>query len=72
MKALLLVVGIALAGAGGYVLVHGASYTQDKSVLKIGSLEAKVAEQQSIPPWAGGVALAVGAVLVVVGLGKKN
>lgn len=72
MKALTLLIGAVLAAAGLYVLIHGASYTQDKSVVKIAGFEAKVAEQHQVPPWAGGIALAAGAVLVVVGLAKKR
>jgi hypothetical protein len=72
MKGLMLLIGAVLAAAGMFVLLHGASYTQDRSVVKIAGFEAKVSEHHAIPPWAGGIALAAGAVLIVVGLAKKR
>jgi uncharacterized membrane protein len=64
------VVGALLIGAGLFVLLKGASYTSDKSVLKVGPLEAKVSQEHEIPPWAGGAAIAAGVLLLVAGLRK--
>jgi hypothetical protein len=66
-----IIVGALLVAAGLYILIKSPSYSQDKSLAKIGSFEAKVTEEHSIPAWAGGVALAAGVVLVVVGARKK-
>jgi len=68
---LISVVGILLVLAGLYVVVNGASFTRDKTVIKVGTLEANVKEQEPIPAWTGGAAILVGVGLVVVGLRKK-
>jgi drug/metabolite transporter (DMT)-like permease len=65
------IVGAILILAGLYVLIKSPSYSSDKSVLKIGDLEAKVSQQHAIPPWAGGAAVVAGVVLIVVGARKR-
>jgi drug/metabolite transporter (DMT)-like permease len=67
-----LVIGALLIAAGLYVLIRSPSYNQDKSLFKVGSVEAKVTEEHAIPPWAGGIALAAGVVLVVVGARSRK
>jgi hypothetical protein len=64
------VLGAILILGGLFVLIKSPSYSSDKSVLKIGSVEAKVSQQQSIPPWVGGAAVVAGVVLIVVGARK--
>ncbi len=39
-------------------------------MFKIGDVEAKVAQEHPVPPWAGGAAIAAGVVLIVVGARK--
>lgn len=60
---LLLVAGAASLAMGGF------SYTKDKTVLKVGSLEvqAKETEQVNIPLWLGVGAIAIGGLLLVFG-----
>lgn len=60
---LLLVAGAASLAFGGF------SYTKDKTVVKVGSLElsAKEKEQVNIPMWLGIGAIAIGGLLLVVG-----
>lgn len=60
---LLLVVGAASLAMGGF------SYTKDKTVVKLGSLEvsAKEKEQVNVPVWLGVGAIAVGGLLLVFG-----
>ena len=65
------VIGALLIAAGLFVLINGASFTRDKTVLKAGPLEANVEKKESIPPWTGGVALVVGIGLVAVGLKSR-
>lgn len=65
------ILGALLIAGGLYVLIKSPSYHEDKSVVKIGSLEAKVSEEHSIPPWAGAVGIAAGLVLIVVGVRKS-
>jgi hypothetical protein len=67
---ILQIVGALLIAAGLFVLIKSPSYSSEKSVLKIGDVEAKVAQEHAIPPWAGGAALAAGVVLIVVGARK--
>lgn len=67
-----LIIGALLIAGGLYVLIQSPSYSQDKPVLKVGPVEAKVSEQHAIPPWVGGAALAAGVVLVVVGMRGKR
>ncbi|HEY2682850.1 MAG TPA: hypothetical protein VGI93_05020 [Steroidobacteraceae bacterium] len=68
----LVILGAVLVAGGLYVLIRSPSYSQDKSLFKVGSVEAKVTEEHAIPPWAGGVALAAGVVLVVLGARSKS
>jgi drug/metabolite transporter (DMT)-like permease len=65
------IIGALLIAAGLYVLINGASFTRDKTVLKAGPLEANIKQEQSIPPWAGAVAIAAGVGFIVVGLRKS-
>ncbi len=64
------IIGVILIAGGLFILIKAPSYSSEKSLLKIGDVEAKVAQQHAIPPWAGGAALAAGVVLIVVGARK--
>ena len=67
-------VGIVLIAAGALGLAYGGfSYTKDTTVVKLGPLELSAKEKKTIdfPMWAGIGAIAVGALLLVVG-GKKR
>jgi len=66
------IIGAVLIAAGLYVLVKGASYPSDKSIFKVGDVEAKIEQYHQVPPWIGGVGIAAGVVLVVVGMGKRS
>jgi hypothetical protein len=61
------VLGAILILGGLFVLIKSPSYSREKSVLKIGQMEAKVSQEQAIPPWVGGAAVVAGVVLMVVG-----
>jgi len=61
--------GIALVAAGVLALVYkGFSYTEETHKAKLGPLELAVKEKErvSIPTWAGVVAIAAGAALLLV------
>jgi len=60
---LLLVIGAASLAMGGF------SYTRDKTVLKVGSLEvsAQQKEQVNVPVWLGAGAIAIGGLLLIFG-----
>jgi hypothetical protein len=64
---ILQIVGALLIAAGLFVLIKNPTYSSEKSVFKIGDVEAKVSQEHAIPPWAGGAAVAAGVVLIVVG-----
>lgn len=66
------IIGALLIVAGLYVLIQGASYPSDRSLFKVGGVEAKIEEHHAVPPWVGGVGIALGVVLVVVGIGKRS
>jgi hypothetical protein len=65
------IAGALLIAGGLFVLIKAPTYSSDKSVFKIGDVEAKVSQEHAIPPWAGGIALAAGVVLIVVGARKS-
>lgn len=64
------IVGAILILGGLFVLIKSPSYSSEKSVLKIGDVEAKVSQQHAIPLWAGGAAVLAGVVLIVVAARK--
>jgi drug/metabolite transporter (DMT)-like permease len=68
---ILQVLGVILIAGGLFILIKGPSYSSDKSLFKIGDVEAKVSQDHVIPPWAGGAALVAGVVLIVAGARKK-
>jgi hypothetical protein len=61
------VLGVLLIAGGLYILLKSPTYSSDKSLFKVGQVEARVREDHEIPPWVGGAAVAAGLVLVVVG-----
>jgi hypothetical protein len=65
------IVGALLIAGGLFILIKTPSYPSEKSVFKVGDVEAKVSQERAIPPWVGGAALAAGVVLIVAGA-RKN
>ncbi len=67
------IVGLLLIIAGGLGLLYGGfSYTKDTTALKLGSIELKVQEKESvaIPVIVSGAAIALGALLLLAGRGR--
>jgi hypothetical protein len=62
------ILGAILIAGGLYVLIKAPTYSSDKSLFKVGQVEAKLQQDHEIPSWVGGVALAAGVVLVVAGV----
>lgn len=63
-------VALALIAAGALGLAYGGfSYTKDKTVVKLGSLEvsAKEKERVNVPIWAGIAAIVIGAAVLASG-----
>lgn len=67
----LIIAGIVLLGLGAFVLLRGGSFTSRRDVLKVGDVKITADEQQSIPPWVGGVAVVAGVVLIAAGARKR-
>jgi len=67
----MVILGALIVAAGLYVLVSGASFTKDSTVLKAGPLEAHMEKKEPIPPWAGGVAVVVGIGFIALGMRKS-
>jgi hypothetical protein len=68
------ILGILLAVLGALALAYqGFNYTREKNVVDVGPIHATVdtREHVSLPPIVGGLALAAGAVLLVVGAKKQ-
>ncbi len=68
-----LLIGILLIAAGAGALIYGSySYTEEKTVFKIGELEATTEDEKSVPLKPAGIALiGAGVLLVVFGSRKK-
>ena len=64
------IVAIVLIALGALALIYGGfSYTQDKTVAKIGPIELSAKETRTvpIPLWAGIAGIVIGGVLLVAG-----
>lgn len=62
----LTIAGLALVAAGLFVAVRGASYRTDRSVFKVGEIEATIQEERRIPSWAGAAAVIAGVLIILV------
>lgn len=66
------ILGVILILLGGLAIAYGRdgfTYEKTEQIAKIGPLEAtaKTKETIPIPPWAGGVGIGVGVILLVLG-----
>jgi hypothetical protein len=71
MRTGFIIAGIIIAALGIAGWMGKLNFNHDKEVLKIGDLSAKVQEEKSVPQWLGGIAVLVGAGLVVVGAMRR-
>ena len=60
----LTIAGLILVGVGLFVAVRGASYRTDRSVFKLGEIEASIQEERTIPAWAGAAGILAGVLLI--------
>lgn len=60
------ILGIAIIAIGAIVLLRGASFTRKEDIVKVGDLKVSADKKQSIPAWAGGVAIIAGIAVVAV------
>jgi hypothetical protein len=62
------IIGIVLIALGGVVVaLQGVSYVRDRQEVRIGPIELTSEERGFIPPAVGGLVLAAGVVLVLIG-----
>lgn len=66
-----LILGLVLIAVGIFMILRPIHYPSDHTALKVGSFEAKVETERTIPPWAGGIVLGAGVVLLGAGLIKR-
>jgi hypothetical protein len=71
MRVGLIVAGILVAAFGIAAFLGKLNFNHDREVLKIGDVSAKVEEQKTVPQWLGGIAVLVGAGLVVAGAMRR-
>jgi len=66
-----IIIGIALLGLGAFVLLRGASFTSRRDVVRVGDVKLTADQQQTIPPWVGGVVILAGVACIVAGARKR-
>ena len=71
MRTGFIIAGILIAALGIAGWMGKLYFNHDKEVLKVGDLSAKVEEEKTVPQWLGGIAVLVGAGLVVVGAMRR-
>ncbi|MBL0177730.1 MAG: hypothetical protein IPP98_01210 [Gemmatimonadetes bacterium] len=64
--------GIALICVGAFLLIRGGTFTTRKDVLKVGDVKLTADDQQTIPPWVGGIAIVAGVVVVAAGMRQRG
>ncbi len=67
-----LAVGVALIVLGAFVFFRGANVSSRKDVLTVGDVKLTAQESRAVPPWAAGIAIAAGVVLVVAGARQRS
>ena len=66
------IIGAILILGGLFILMKSPTYSSDKSLFKVGQVEATIQQSHEIPPWTGWAALAAGVVLVVAGVRRGS
>ncbi len=62
------IIGVVLIIVGGIVVaLQGVSYVRDRQEVSVGPIEVAAEERGFIPPVVGGIVLAAGVVLVLIG-----
>jgi hypothetical protein len=71
-RMLAMILGVVLVLGGAYVLVAGGAFTSRETVLDVGPLSVSAEERHPIPAWLAGLAVAVGAVLLIGGITRAR
>jgi hypothetical protein len=66
-----LVAGIVIIVFGAFVLIRGGDFNTRREMMHVGDVKVTTSEEQTIPPWAAGLAVAAGVALVVAGARKR-
>ena len=66
------IAGLVLIVVGLVLILHPIHYPSDHTAVKLGSFEAKVEEERTVPEWVGGIVLGAGVVLLGAGLFKRS
>ena len=71
-KQISIIVGIVLIAFGGYILSGKFTTSRTEQVLNVGDLHASTQTRESLPPWAGYLAIGVGVVVLLTGVKRKD
>jgi len=66
------VVGILLALLGAFIVFRGLNYDSQRSVIRIGDVQASVQAGRTVPTWVGAVAIVGGVLLVGAGMRRRR
>jgi hypothetical protein len=66
------VVGILLAVLGAFIVFRGLNYDSQRSVIRIGDVQASVQAGRTVPTWVGAVAIVGGVLLVGAGMRRRR
>jgi hypothetical protein len=72
MRAILIIIGIALLAGGLWVVFGHGSYTETDTVFQLGSAKLTATHNKAIPEWLGIAGIVVGALLALGGLFSKR
>ena len=67
----MMLAGIALICLGVFLLFRGGSFTTQREVVEVGDVKLTASEHRSIPPWAAGLGIILGAGLLVAGTRRR-
>jgi hypothetical protein len=63
-----MIVGVLVAVFGIIVVIRGLDYGSQRSVIRVGEMQASVEARRSVPMWVGALAIVGGVLLVGAGL----
>jgi hypothetical protein len=72
MRAILIIIGIVLLGAGIWAIFGHGSYTQTDTIFQLGSAKVTATHDKAIPEWLGIAGIVVGGLLTLGGLFSKR
>jgi hypothetical protein len=72
MRAVLILLGLALLAGGIWILAGHGSYQTTDTLVQIGSAKVTATHDKAFPQWVGIAGAAVGAVLALAGFLKKG